>query len=69
VGFVHHDEVPLGLGQQLLVFLVARKLVEPGNQAVLLGKVVAAVALLLLFAAEQFEVQAKLFTQFVLPLL
>ena len=52
----------------MLVFLVAGKLVEPGNEAVLLGKVVAALALLLLFAAEQLKVEAKLFAQFVLPL-
>ena len=68
VGFVHDDQVPLGLGQQLLVILVARKLVEPRDQAVLLTEVVAALTLLLLFAAEQFEIEAELFTQFVLPL-
>ena len=27
VGLVHHNQIPLGLGQQLLVFLVARELV------------------------------------------
>ena len=69
VGLVHHNQIPLGLGQQLLVFLVARELVQAGNQAVLFGKVVAAVALLLFFAAEQLEVQAELLAQFVLPLL
>ena len=69
VGLVHHNQIPLSLGQQLLVFLVARELVQAGNQAVLFGKVVAAVALLLFFAAEQLEVQAELLAQFVLPLL
>ena len=69
VGLVHHDQVPLGLRQQLLVLLVARELVQAGNQAVLLGKVVAAVALLLLFAAEKLEVQPEFLAQFVLPLL
>ena len=69
VGFVHDDQVPFGPHQQLLIVLVAGKLVETGDEPVLFGEVVAAVALLLLLAAEELEVQSELLTQFVLPLL
>ena len=69
VGFVHDGQVPLGGGQLGLVFIVARQLIHTADQAVGFREKIARRALLLFFLAEDFELEAELFEQLVLPLL
>ncbi len=69
MGFVHDNQVPVGIAQLVLVVRVTRELIQPADQLICFFKIISRCALFLLFTAKDFKLQAKFFQQFVLPLL
>src|SRR5205085_2944756 len=68
VRLVHDDEIPFTASNQIDEIVIARKMVEPGDEEVVVGERVRRAACLDQISGEDRELEPEPVTEFVLPL-